>query len=41
MQSQGRNTPNPGSKPQHHKGDWDVMETIADQSTWANDNGKF
>lgn len=20
---------------------WDVMETIADQSTWANDNGKF
>ena len=20
---------------------WDVMETIADQSTWANENGKF
>ena len=20
---------------------WDVMETIADASTWANDNGKF
>lgn len=20
---------------------WDVMETIADQSTWQNDNGKF
>lgn len=20
---------------------WDIMETIADQSTWANDNGKF
>lgn len=20
---------------------WDVMETIADQSAWANDNGKF
>lgn len=20
---------------------WDVMETIADKSTWANDNGKF
>ena len=20
---------------------WDVMETIADQSTWQNENGKF
>jgi predicted SnoaL-like aldol condensation-catalyzing enzyme len=20
---------------------WDVMETIADKETWANDNGKF
>ena len=20
---------------------WDVMETIADKSTWANENGKF
>lgn len=20
---------------------WDVMETIAERSTWANDNGKF
>lgn len=20
---------------------WDVMESIADKSTWANDNGKF
>lgn len=20
---------------------WDVMETISDKSTWANDNGKF
>ncbi|MDF2963217.1 MAG: hypothetical protein K0S39_4952 [Paenibacillus sp.] len=20
---------------------WDVMETIADRSTWANENGKF
>ena len=20
---------------------WDVMETLADKSTWANENGKF